>query len=93
MDSVSPFSPTNPTRTWTKVIPASATSIKLDVRCYLNWSEYYGYEFYPEGSWQGSTYSLTPGTSPINSTWSCDRRPVNPGPWVRTCTLTAISYS
>ncbi|MEJ3748213.1 hypothetical protein WEI85_33625 [Actinomycetes bacterium KLBMP 9797] len=91
VDSVSPFDRTNPTRVWTKVIPASATSIKLDVRCYVSWSEYYGYITFPEGTWQGSTYSLTPGTSTINSTWSCNRQPVAPGPWVRTCTLTAMS--
>jgi hypothetical protein len=92
VDSVSPFNPGTPTRVWTKVIPASATSIALDVRCYVSWSEYYGYIFFPEGTWQGSTYGLTPGTSAINTTWSCARQPVAPGPWVRTCTMTAISY-
>lgn len=91
-DSVSPFNPSNPIRTWSKVIPATATSIKLDVRCYLSWSEYYGYVTSPEGTWQGYSYSLTPGTSTINSSWSCERKPVAPGPWIRTCTLTGITY-
>lgn len=83
--------PGTQTRVWTKVIPASATSIALDVRCYVNWSEYYGYTTFPEGTWQGSSYGLTPGTSTVNSTWSCARQPVAPGPWVRTCAMTAVS--
>ncbi|MDG4786025.1 hypothetical protein O7626_08820 [Micromonospora sp. WMMD1102] len=91
MDTVSPFNPASSTRLWTKAIPASATTIALDVRCYQSWSEYYGYVFFPEGTWQGSYHSLTPGTSTVSSTWSCARQPVAPGPWIRTCNLTSMS--
>jgi hypothetical protein len=81
------------TKVWTKVIPSSATSIALDSGCYVNWQEYYGYVYYPYGTWVGYTYSLTPGTSTVNTTWSCSRNPVYPGPPVeRSCSLTAISY-
>ncbi len=82
----------NYTKVWTKVIPSTATSIALDSGCYVNWLEYNGYVSYPYGTWAGYSYSLTPGTSTVNSTWSCSRHPVNPGPYVRTCSLTAISY-
>lgn len=75
------------TKVWTKVIPSSATSVALDSFCY-----YADPDFYPYGTWTGWTYSLTPGTSTVNSTWVCDRHPVYPGPFVRTCALTAISY-
>jgi hypothetical protein len=84
--------PGTQTKVWTKVIPASTTSIALDVKCYLSMSEYYGYVTYPQGTWQNWVYSLTPGTSTINSTWSCTRQQVYPGPWIRTCARTAISY-
>lgn len=83
--------PGTQTKVWTKVIPSSATTIALDSFCYYNWSEYNGYAFWPYGTWTGYTASLTPGTSTLNSTWYCDRYPVNPGPWVRTCSLSAIS--
>jgi len=76
------------TKVWTKVIPSSATSIALDSFCY-----YANPDFFPYGTWTGWTYSLTPGTSTVNSSWVCDRHPVYPGPFIRTCALTGISYS
>jgi hypothetical protein len=85
--------PGTQTKVWTKVIPSTATAIALDSFCYYSWSEYNGLASWPYGSWAGNTASLTPGTSTVNSTWYCDRYPVNPGPWVRTCTLSTISYS
>jgi hypothetical protein len=75
------------TKVWTKVIPSSATSIALDSFCY-----YADPDFFPYGTWNGYTYSLVPGTSTVNSSWVCDRHPVYPGPFIRTCSLTAISY-
>lgn len=85
--------PGTQTKVWTKVIPASATGIELDMFCYANWQEYNGQLFYPYGTWQGYGTSFTPGTSTITSGWLCDRFPVYPGPWVRTCTLSSISYN
>jgi hypothetical protein len=81
------------TKIWTWTIPSSATGFSLDTFCYANGTEYNGQISYPYGTWQGYGASLTPGTSTINSTWRCDRYPVYPGPWVRTCSLTSISYS
>ncbi|HEX6470667.1 MAG TPA: hypothetical protein VF069_16325 [Streptosporangiaceae bacterium] len=80
------------TKIWTWVIPSTATSFALDTFCYANSTEYNGQVSYPYGTWEGYTYSLTPGTSTINSTWRCDRYPVYPGPWIRTCSMTSISY-
>jgi hypothetical protein len=80
-------------KVWTKVIPSTATSIALDTFCYYSWSEYNGTASWPYGTWIGYTYSLTPGTSTVNSRWYCNRYPVNPGPFVRTGSLDTISYS
>jgi hypothetical protein len=76
------------TKVWTKVISSSATSVALDSFCY-----YSNPDFFPYGTWNGWTYSITPGTSTINSSWTCDRHPVYPGPFIRTCAMTAISYA
>lgn len=91
-DGTSVWPPGTKTKIWTWVIPSSATSIALDTFCYYNDLEYNGRAFYPYGTWNGYTYSLTPGTSNVTSSWSCGRYPVYPGPFVRTCSLTSISY-
>ncbi len=46
-----------------------------------------------EGTWLGYTYSITPGTSTINANASLWKGPVYPGPWVRYCTISNITYS
>lgn len=84
--------PGTQTKVLTATIPGAATSIALDTFCYANRDEYYGRVSYPYGTWIGYTSGLTPGASRVSSTWSCDRYPVYPGPWVRTCSLAAISY-
>ncbi len=81
------------TKYFTVFIPASASSFAFDTKCYYNIDEYYGYVSYPDGSWQGYTYSLTPGTSTINMTASLWRGPVNPGPWVKYGTVSSLTYS
>jgi hypothetical protein len=81
------------TKYFTVSIPASASLFEFDTKCYYNIDEYYGYVFYPDGSWLGYSYSLTPGTSTINMTASLWRGPVNPGPWVKYGTVSSITYS
>jgi hypothetical protein len=73
-------------------IPASASSLALDTHCYLDMAEYNGGPAWPEGMWEGYTYSITPGTSTINTTASLWRGPVYPGVWVRYCTISGITY-
>jgi hypothetical protein len=84
--------PGTQTKVWTWVIPSSATSFALDTFCYANSAEYNGTVMYPQGTWEGYPASLTPGTSNVTSAWSCGRYQVYPGPWVRTCSATSISY-
>jgi hypothetical protein len=79
------------TKAWTTVIPSSATGIALDTFCYADSGEYNNEYSWPYGAWQGNWASLTPGTSTVNTTWSCERYPYYYG-WVRECTMTAVSY-
>jgi hypothetical protein len=81
------------TMTFSKVVPADATRLSVDGICYVDISESYGYSHYPAGTWTGYTSSITAGTSTVNGTWLCDRGPVYPGPWVRVCSATSLSYS
>ena len=81
------------TKYFTVDIPTTATSLALDTFCYYSLQEYNGQVSYPNGTWEGYTYTITPGTSTINTTAACVREPVYPGPWVRYCSLTAITYS
>jgi hypothetical protein len=81
------------TKYFTVFIPASANSFAFDTKCYYNTAEYNGQVSYPEGTWQGYTYPLTPGTSTINMTASLWRGPVFPGPWVKYGTVSSITYS
>ena len=81
------------TKYFTVFIPASATMLAFDTRCYYNMEEYYGYVFYPDGYWEGYTYSIVQGTSTINATASLWRGPVAPGPWVKYATISSLSYS
>lgn len=81
------------TKYFTVFIPASATSLAIDTHCYLDMNEYYGGPAWPEGMWEGYTYSITPGAGTINTTASLWRGPVYPGVWVRYCTISSITYS
>jgi hypothetical protein len=81
------------TKYFTVSIPSTATSLALDTFCYYSTQEYNGQVSYPDGTWEGYTYAITAGTSTINTTASCVREPVYPGPWVRYCSLSAITYS
>ena len=83
--------PGTQTKVLTATIPSNATSIAMDTRCYANSDEYWGRVSYPYGTWNGYVSSLTPGTSTLNSVWICDRYPVYPGPWIRTCTFNLLS--
>lgn len=69
----------------TFVIPSSATSVALDTYC--------GGNGYVSGSqWEGYTYGLTPGTSPITANWTCALYYWLYGSLLRSCTLDSISY-
>jgi hypothetical protein len=81
------------TKYFTVFIPASASSLALDTHCYLDMREYNGGPAWPEGTWLGYTYSITPGTSTINANASLWKGQVYPGPWVRYCTISNITYS
>lgn len=81
------------TKYFTVFIPAAANSFAFDTMCYYNSAEYNGQVVYPDGYWEGYTYSLTPGTSTINMTASMWRGPVYPGPWVKYATVSSITYS
>jgi hypothetical protein len=84
--------PGTQTKVLTITIPSTATSVALDSFCYIGFDEANGRITFPYGTWIGWTYSLSPGTSTANSTWVCSRHTVYPGPWIRTCALTSISY-
>jgi hypothetical protein len=70
----------------TFVVPSSAGSVALDTYC--------GGNGYVENStWEGYTYSLTPGTSTATATWTCNLFTYLYGQVERTCALDSISYS
>lgn len=43
--------------------------------------------------WEGYRYSVTPGTSTISANGDCQDMYVYPGPYVRYCSLSAVTYS
>ncbi|UWE11019.1 hypothetical protein [Actinacidiphila bryophytorum] len=43
--------------------------------------------------WEGYRYAITPGTSTISANGNCQDMYVYPGPYVRYCSLTGVTYS
>jgi hypothetical protein len=70
---------------FTVSIPASATSLAINT----------GFcETDPQTPmWEGYRYSITPGTSTISATGYCLDEYVYPGPFVRYCSLSGLTYS
>ncbi|MEN3356998.1 MAG: hypothetical protein V7637_980 [Mycobacteriales bacterium] len=81
-------------KTWTTTIPTTAGLFALDTFCYADQNEYDGRVFYGTGQYIGYTARLTPGTSSIQSTWSCFRGQGGFGfnGYVHSCTMTAAAY-
>jgi len=66
----------------------------MDAFCYPSWAAYNSPSSPgPFGQWRGYGIFITPGSSTVNSTWSCWWGQVYPGPYVRECGKTALSYS
>lgn len=84
--------PGTQTKVLTITIPSDATTVAMDSFCYAHWGEYHGQVSYPYGTWIGYTASITPGTSTVNSTWSCSRQSYLYNQWQRSCSLTGVSY-
>jgi hypothetical protein len=43
--------------------------------------------------WEGYRYTITPGTSTVSANASCQDMYVYPGPYVRYCSLSSLTYS
>ncbi|MBM9507349.1 hypothetical protein [Actinacidiphila acididurans] len=70
---------------FTVYIPASATSLAINTSfCETDPKTPY---------WEGYRYTITPGTSTISANGYCNDEYVYPGPFVRYCSLTALTYS
>ncbi|MEO3811475.1 hypothetical protein ABGB17_20985 [Sphaerisporangium sp. B11E5] len=66
-------------------VPSSDTSVWVSARCSS------GHQY---GDFSGSGGATIPaGVSVVNAVWGCTTAPVNPGPWVTTCSLQSVSYS
>jgi hypothetical protein len=44
-------------------------------------------------TWEGNTYAITPGSSTLSATGYCLDEYVYPGPFVRYCSLSSLTYS
>jgi hypothetical protein len=73
------------TKYFSVYIPASASSLAINT----------GYcDNQPQTPyWEGYSYSITPGTSTISANGDCRDMYVYPGPYVRYCSLTSLTYS
>jgi hypothetical protein len=69
---------------FTVFIPASATSLAINTG-YCDNQPTTPY-------WEGYRYSITPGTSTISANGYCNDMYVYPGPYVRYCSLTSLTY-
>ncbi|WP_225848911.1 hypothetical protein [Streptomyces sp. HPF1205] len=70
---------------FTVYIPASASSLAINTSfCDNDPTTPY---------WEGYRYSITPGTSTISANGYCNDEYVYPGPFVRYCSLSALTYS
>ncbi|WP_157519782.1 hypothetical protein [Herbidospora daliensis] len=72
---------------FTHTLPAGATSAGVTALCS---SGHYPYGDFT-GYWSG--FSIPAGTTNVVANWGCSAQPVNPGPWVTSCSLTSVSFS
>lgn len=70
---------------FTVSIPASATALAINTSFCENDPQ--------TPYWEGYRYSITPGTSTISANGYCNDEYVYPGPFVRYCSLTSLTYS
>ncbi|GLX94634.1 hypothetical protein Hesp01_25840 [Herbidospora sp. NBRC 101105] len=72
---------------FTQTLPAGATAAGVTALCSSG--------HYPYGDFSGSSsgFTIPAGTTNVVATWGCSAQPVNPGPWLTTCTVTSVSFS
>lgn len=70
---------------FTVSIPASATALAINTGFCENQTV--------TPYWEGYRYSITPGTSTISANGYCNDMYVYPGPFVRYCSLSSLTYS
>ncbi|MFG1811502.1 hypothetical protein [Streptomyces sp. NPDC049040] len=66
-------------------IPATATALAINTGFCDNQPQ--------TPYWEGYRYSVTPGTSTISANGNCQDMYVYPGPFVRYCSLSSVTYS
>ena len=80
--------PGGSTWSWITTIPTSASTLSIDAFCLAFTGDYY-----PAGYYLGYAVGLSPGASTVNTSWACTRHTVYPGPMVRICNNTSVTYS
>ncbi|WP_333767497.1 hypothetical protein [Streptomyces sp. IBSBF 2435] len=73
------------TKYFTVSIPASASALAINTGFCDNETQ--------TPYWEGYRYSIVPGTSTISANGNCQDMYVYPGPFVRYCSVTALTYS
>lgn len=70
---------------FTVAIPAAATELAVNTGFCDNDPQ--------TPMWEGYRYTVTPGTSTISANGNCQDMYVYPGPYVRYCSLSSVTYS
>jgi hypothetical protein len=70
---------------FTVYVPASATTLAINTGVCGNETQ--------TPYWEGYRYGITAGTSTISANGNCQDMYVYPGPFVRYCSLTSLTYS
>jgi hypothetical protein len=70
---------------FTVYVPADATALAINIGVCNDETK--------TPQWEGYRYTVTPGTSTISANGFCQDMYVYPGPFVRYCSLSSITYS